>query len=97
MIDDIREGRNSPKYYPIVQNNNQEKTGCDILFAYDFDRVGNLTPVDDLVLEIPLDLVREIPLNLIDEAENSGKIDGITKFTEFIPFSKTNLDDFLAI
>ena len=50
MIDDIREGRYSPKRYPIILNNDQEKPGCDMLFAYDFDKVENLTSVDDLVL-----------------------------------------------
>ena len=50
MIDDIREGLNSPKRYPIILKNYQEKSGCDMLFAYDFDKVENLKPVDDLVL-----------------------------------------------
>ena len=89
MIDDIREARNSPKFYPIITHNDQENPDCDILFAYDFDQVENLKPIDDLVLEIPL--------NLVDEEEHIGKTDGIAKFIEFIPFSKTKLDDFLAI
>ena len=38
-----------------------------------------------------------MPLVLVNDEDLIGKIDGITKFTEFIPFNKTKLEDFLAI
>ena len=44
IIDDIQEGQNQPKRYPIkLASNDKEKPRCDFTFAYDFDKANNLT------------------------------------------------------
>ena len=40
IVDDIREGRNLPRFYDVKIDYEDEKVdGCKILFAYDFGQV----------------------------------------------------------
>ena len=88
MIDDICQERNIPKRYPLIDcETDQERQGCDIIFAYDFNKVESFTtPIEKLDLQVPLDL--------IDEETYIGKADGLLKFEEFLPLHKTSLKDF---
>ena len=38
-----------------------------------------------------------MPLNLEDEEHEQGAADGIQKFIEFLPFSNTDLNEFLKL
>ena len=91
MIDDIREGRDVPKRYPLIDcQTDRERQGCDIIFAYDFNKAESFTKqIEQFELQVPLDL--------IDEEAHVGKADGMLKFEEFLPFHRNSLEDFLSL
>ena len=44
IIDDIQDGLNQPKRYPIkLASNDKEKLRCDLTFAYDFGKADKFT------------------------------------------------------
>ena len=39
----------------------------------------------------------QLPLIVLDNEKQAGKADGLSKIQEFLPFSSTDLDEFLTI
>ena len=71
-------------------SNDKEIPRCDITFAYEFDEADTFkTPAEELNVQLPL--------KVLNNEKQIGKADGLSKVQEFLPFSSTDLDEFLAI